>query len=61
MEEISRDPAFRAQYEGGVAQDPQVEEALGGPHAPRLSIRLAPATQPLGTPRFINATPVRLR
>jgi hypothetical protein len=61
MEEIGRDPAFRSQYEGGVAEDPQVEEALGGPHAPRLQIRLAPATQPLSTDRFMTEMPVRLR
>lgn len=44
-DEIGRDPNFRAQYECGVPQDPQVDDALGGQFAPRL--RLPPATQPL--------------
>lgn len=59
MDDIGKDPAFRAQYEGGIAPDPQVEDALGGPHAPRIT--LPPVTQPLGAPRFMSDGPVRLR
>lgn len=57
--ELGRDPLFREQYAGGVPLDKEFEDALGGPHAPRLT--LPPATQPLGNPVFANPLGVRLR
>jgi hypothetical protein len=58
-EEIHKDPVFRDQYAGGIGADPEVEAALGGPNAPRIT--MPPVTRPLGGVQWMGAGPVRLR
>lgn len=56
--DMGRDPLFREQYAAGVKLDPEFEQALGGPHAPRLS--MPPVTQPLAV-SWANPMGVKLR
>jgi hypothetical protein len=57
MEELGQDPNFRAQYECGVKEDDEFQQALGS--LPRLHIPAV--TQPLGQHHWVNPMGVRLR
>ena len=60
IDDLSRDPDFRAQYEGAVTTDPDVQAALAG--AQPQSFRMQPAPQPLtGEARWVSSEVVRLR
>lgn len=58
-EELTRDPAFRDQYAGGVKEDAEFEAALAGSPQPRLS--MPTVTQPLAQAMWLSPQGVRLR
>lgn len=59
MDEPSRDPLFRNQYECGVVEVPEFEAALQGSLAPRISI--PPVTQPLQGVSWMQPLGIRLK